>query len=58
MRDYALNALGLPRLVSLIRVGNRPSQRVAEKIGMRCPATLKRHGREYCEYGLEAATAA
>lgn len=54
MRDHALHTLGLPRLVSLIREGNRASQRVAEKIGMRCLATVRRYGREYWEYGLEA----
>ena len=56
VRDDALGALGdsVPRLVSLIRVGNRASARVAEKLGMRCLATLNRHGREYWEYGLTA----
>jgi RimJ/RimL family protein N-acetyltransferase len=54
VRDHALHTLGLPRLVSLIREGNRASQRVAEKIGMRCLATVRRYGREYWEYGLEA----
>lgn len=54
VRDYALGVLALPRLVSLIRVGNRASARVAEKLGMRCLATLSRYGREYWEYGLAA----
>ena len=54
VRDYALGVLALPHLVSLIRVGNRASARVAEKLGMRCLATLSRHGREYWEYGLAA----
>lgn len=35
VRDYAFNVLQLPRLISLIRQHNVPSQRVAEKIGMR-----------------------
>lgn len=35
VRDYAFQHLQLPRLISLIRVGNLPSRRVAEKIGMR-----------------------
>jgi ribosomal-protein-alanine N-acetyltransferase len=52
VRDYALGALGLPRLVSLIRVGNQASRRVAEKVGMRRLATIQRHGREYWEYGV------
>ena len=35
VRDHAFGALGLPRLISLIRHGNGASRRVAEKIGMR-----------------------
>ncbi len=34
VREYAFNVLKLPHLISLIRVGNLPSKRVAEKIGM------------------------
>jgi len=52
VRDHALGVLGLPQLVSLIRVGNRASRRVAEKIGMRLQATIRRHQREYWEYGI------
>src|SRR6476646_5367500 len=44
VRDHALRALHLPRLISLIRVGNIASRRVAEKIGMRPEATFARHG--------------
>lgn len=33
-RDHAFGALGLERLISLIRPENIPSRRVAEKIGM------------------------
>ncbi|HEY3476706.1 MAG TPA: GNAT family N-acetyltransferase, partial [Anaerolineales bacterium] len=33
VRDYAFDALHLLRLISLIRVGNLPSKRVAEKVG-------------------------
>jgi ribosomal-protein-alanine N-acetyltransferase len=54
VRDYAVHTLRLPRLVSLIRMGNGASRRVAEKIGMRLLGTLTRHGRDYWEYGLEA----
>ena len=54
VRDYAVQVLHLPRLVSLIRVGNAPSRRVAEKIGLRWLATLTRQGRAYWEYGLPA----
>ena len=34
VRDYALGGLGLPRVVSLVRPDNLPSQGVATKIGM------------------------
>jgi ribosomal-protein-alanine N-acetyltransferase len=50
VRDYAFATIGLPRLVSLIRVGNLPSRRVAEKIGMRLAATIESHGRSYWVY--------
>ena len=35
IRDYGLNMLSEPRLISLIYPGNRASQRVAEKAGLR-----------------------
>lgn len=53
VRDFAFDALHLPRLLSLIRVGNRASQRVAEKIGMRCVMELTRYERRYWQYVLE-----
>jgi ribosomal-protein-alanine N-acetyltransferase len=34
-RDYGFDQLGIDRLISLVRIGNLPSRRVAEKIGMR-----------------------
>jgi len=52
VRDHALGVLGLPQVVSLIRVGNRASRRVAEKLGMRLQATIRRYEREYWEYGI------
>jgi ribosomal-protein-alanine N-acetyltransferase len=33
-RDYGFAQLGVDRLISLVRMGNLPSRRVAEKIGM------------------------
>ncbi|MCP2328389.1 RimJ/RimL family protein N-acetyltransferase [Hamadaea flava] len=33
-RDYARDVLGAERLIAIIRPDNRPSQRVAEKIGL------------------------
>jgi RimJ/RimL family protein N-acetyltransferase len=51
-RDYALHTLGLPQLISLIRLENRASQRVAEKIGMTRQSRLTRHGHNYWKYAL------
>lgn len=53
VRDYAFQQLQLPRLISLIRVGNIPSQRVAEKIGMRNAGEISRNGYRYWHYELE-----
>ena len=52
VRDYARQVLGLPHLISLIRVGNQASRRVAEKIGMRFVAEMKRNGISYWEYAV------
>src|SRR5579871_4616946 len=56
VRDYAMQTLGLPQLLSLIHVGNLGSQRVAEKIGMRLVGELIRYGRPYWKYRLENKT--
>jgi ribosomal-protein-alanine N-acetyltransferase len=53
VRDYAFNTLGLPQLISLIRVGNVASQRVAEKIGMERISEFTRYGHRYWKYGLD-----
>jgi RimJ/RimL family protein N-acetyltransferase len=55
VRDYAFNVLQLPRLVSLIRVGNVASQRVAEKVGMTLVEEFTRYGIEYWRYALKNA---
>lgn len=52
VRDYAFTVLQLPQLISLIRVGNLASQRVAEKVGMRLLAEPERYGIRYWQYGL------
>lgn len=52
VRDYAFDVLGLPRLISLIRVGNGASQRVAEKIGMKRISEFERYGNRYWKYAL------
>jgi RimJ/RimL family protein N-acetyltransferase len=53
VRDYAFNVLNLPQLISLIRIGNIPSQRIAEKIGMVRISEFTRYGYSYWKYGLE-----
>jgi len=54
VRDYAFHVLRLPQLISLIRIGNLASQRVAEKVGMRLVATFERYGHQYWKYGMES----
>jgi ribosomal-protein-alanine N-acetyltransferase len=54
VRDHAFGTLGLPRLVSLIRVGNQASRRVAEKVGMRLVEGSQRGGTAYWVFGLDA----
>lgn len=55
VRDYAFHTLGLTQLISLIRMGNSASQRVAEKVGMTRMAEFTRYGYRYWKYGLERA---
>jgi RimJ/RimL family protein N-acetyltransferase/predicted nucleotidyltransferase len=54
VRDYAFQVLRLPRLLSLIRVGNAASQRVAEKIGMQREAEFERYGIRYWRYTIQS----
>lgn len=56
IRDYAFHELRLPRLISLIRLGNIPSRRVAEKIGMRYTTEIELYGNRYWHYLLEQET--
>jgi RimJ/RimL family protein N-acetyltransferase len=53
VRDHAFMKLRLPRLVSLIRVGNDASKRVAERVGMTLIAELTQDGNRYWKYGIE-----
>jgi RimJ/RimL family protein N-acetyltransferase len=53
VRDYAFHHLKLPRLISLIRVGNQPSKRVAEKVGMRYSGDYHHDDRHYWRYELD-----
>ncbi len=52
VRDYAFNVLRLSRLISLIRVGNLASRRVAEKTGMSLDAEINLHGIQYWRYAM------
>lgn len=52
VRDYAFAVLQLPRLISLIRVGNLASRRVAEKVGMHLAAEVERYGVRYWRFEL------
>jgi RimJ/RimL family protein N-acetyltransferase len=53
VRDYAFDILGLPQLISLIRVGNLASKRVAEKVGMTLAEEFTRYGIPYWKYSLK-----
>lgn len=48
--DYAYKTQALPSLISLIRVGNEASRRVAEKIGMQLQAEMSINGITYWSY--------
>ena len=52
VRDYAFDVLKLPRLISLIRVGNLSSKRVAEKVGMTLAEEFTRYEIQYWKYSL------
>ena len=53
VRDYAFMELRLPRLVSLIRIGNDRSRRVAERVGMTLVSEFTLCGNKYWKYGIE-----
>jgi RimJ/RimL family protein N-acetyltransferase len=54
VRDHAFGRLGLSRLVSMIRVGNAASRRVAEKIGMERQGEAAVNGVRYLIYSIAA----
>jgi RimJ/RimL family protein N-acetyltransferase len=55
-RDYAAAVLGATRLIAIIHPDNRPSQRVAEKIGLRPEKRALVHGgREAVIYAMALA---
>ena len=53
VRDFAFQTLRLPKLTSLIRVGNHASRRVAEKVGMHLQSEFTRYGSRYWSYSLD-----
>jgi ribosomal-protein-alanine N-acetyltransferase len=53
VRDYAFGVLQLPQLISLIRVGNFASRRVAEKVGMQLLEEFSPGEIRYWKYGLK-----
>ena len=55
VRDFAFQTLHLPKLISLIRVGNEASKRVAEKVGMRLQSEFTRYGNSYWSYTIGGA---
>lgn len=52
VRDYAFTEIGLTRLISLIKLTNAASKRVAEKIGMVKEHSIKRSGHIYLVYSM------
>lgn len=52
VRDFGFHSLRLPRIISLIRPGNRSSQRVAEKIRMTLAEEISRSGQAYWVYAV------
>ena len=53
-RDYAMDELGLSRLISLIHPGNLASRRVAEKVGMDLEREVEKWGRTLFLYSMES----
>ena len=54
LRDFALDSLSLPSLISLIRVGNKASRRVSEKIGMQLTDEITKNGIGYWVYSIDS----
>ena len=50
VREHAFDVLKLPQLISLIRVGNLASRRVAEKVGMTLAKEFTLHDIQYWKY--------
>ena len=53
VRDFAFDQLGHDRIVSIIRVGNERSRRVAEKLGMSLVERMDRSGIAYWLFAIQ-----
>jgi len=56
VRAYACDTLGRPRLISLIRPANHPSQAVARRVGMAQEKEVTFMGRTHLVFALKAPT--
>ena len=56
VKEFAFDVLQLPQLISLIRVGNLASRRVAEKVGMTLAEEFTRYRIAYWKYSMKAPT--
>ena len=54
VRDFAFTEFALPSLISLIRVGNKASRRVSEKIGMQLTDEYTTNGIDYFKYSIDS----
>jgi RimJ/RimL family protein N-acetyltransferase len=52
VQDFAFNTLKLPELISLVRVGNLASKRVAEKAGMHLDKEIDRYHTKYWLFSI------
>ena len=53
VRDFAFHQLHLPRLTSLVRIGNFGAMRVSEKIGMTRIGDITRKNQHYWQYSID-----
>lgn len=52
LKDYGLQKLGFPRLISLIPPANHPSIHIAEKVGMRYERDIDQWGQRFALYAV------
>lgn len=53
VKDFAFFSLKLPELISLVRVGNLASKRVAEKVGMHLDEEIDRYNTKYWVFSIQ-----